>query len=148
MASKRTISYIGLWALIIPWLGFSWQTKTVLFSLTGAILLVIGNRHYNNEKKKQKIHSHTPVATPEYIPEVQTSVPINQAPASFVANEREVSPMAFSTPAVDTFNVSPAARPRVRRKVEMTPRVRRVPIKSTHVESDHFDSRVPLEDLS
>ncbi len=148
MASKRTISYIGLWALIIPWLGFSWQTKTVLFSLTGAILLVIGNRQYNNEKKKQKIHSHAPVATPEYIPEVQTSIPVNQAPTSFTTNEVEVPPMTLSTPAVDTFNASPVARPRVRRKVEMTPRVRRVSVKSSHTEGDHFDSRVSLEDLS
>lgn len=52
MISNRTISYIGLWALIMPWLGFSWGTKTMLFSLTGALLLFIGNRHYNNNNKK------------------------------------------------------------------------------------------------
>lgn len=60
MTSKRTISYIGLWALIMPWLGFSWETKTVLFSLTGILLLIIGNRQYINQKKIQKlgINSH------------------------------------------------------------------------------------------
>ncbi len=52
MASRRTISYIGLWALIMPWLGFSWGTKTVLFSLTGILLLVIGNRHYHSSKTR------------------------------------------------------------------------------------------------
>ncbi|OGI76238.1 hypothetical protein A3C57_01375 [Candidatus Nomurabacteria bacterium RIFCSPHIGHO2_02_FULL_33_12] len=55
-SSKRTISYIGLWALIMPWLGFNWETKTVLFSLTGIVLLIVGNRQYHNEKKRQKVN--------------------------------------------------------------------------------------------
>ncbi len=54
MKSRRTISYIGLWALIMPWLGFSWETKTVLFSLTGLILLFIGNKHYHSEKRNKE----------------------------------------------------------------------------------------------
>lgn len=58
MTSKRTISYIGLWALIMPWLGFTWETKTVLFSLTGILLLIIGNRQYINQKKLQKLNTN------------------------------------------------------------------------------------------
>jgi len=54
MKSKRIISYIGLWALILPWLGFSWDTKTVLFSLTGVLLLYIGNKHYSEAKNIHK----------------------------------------------------------------------------------------------
>lgn len=72
MASRRTISYIGLWALIMPWLGFSWGTKTVLFSLTGILLLVIGNRHYHSNKSKQKEFLNNPEIKPEEKPVVKT----------------------------------------------------------------------------
>ncbi len=72
MKSKRIISYIGLWALVMPWLGFSWDTKTVLFSLTGLLLLYIGNKHYGEAKN---IHKKTHI---DNSPKVTSSTePIN-----------------------------------------------------------------------
>lgn len=95
MASRRTISYIGLWALIMPWLGFSWGTKTVLFSLTGILLLVIGNRHYHSGKSKtlnEKVEE-LPEVKKEYIAEptqpvmpVYKDVPEYMNPATSVSN--------------------------------------------------------------
>lgn len=73
MKSKRIISYIGLWALILPWLGFSWDTKTVLFSLTGLLLLYIGNKHYSEVKninRKSHIDNSTKIASS---PEVENN---------------------------------------------------------------------------
>lgn len=135
----------------MPWLGFSWQTKTVLFSLTGVVLLIIGNRQYNNEKKKQKIHSphhHAPSTIPEHIPEAQPSIKVDATPTYFATTERETTPAVFSAPSVDTFDASSMSKPRVRRKVEMAPRARRISVRPAHLENDHTDSRVSLEDLS
>ena len=50
MIKNRTIAYIGLWVLLLPWLGFSNSSKNILVSLTGGILLYIGNKHYTKSK--------------------------------------------------------------------------------------------------
>ncbi len=145
MASRRTISYIGLWALIVPWLGFTWETKTILFSLTGLVLLFIGNKHYNNEKKKQKDQNlNTPVQTKheenfaptvkeeepkKFVPDYRT-VPeyMNPVSASNTNNQNENSP-AVNLNIVEESYIKP--KPRVRKKVEMVSRPRRVSIKQS-----------------
>lgn len=54
MISKRTISYIGFWVLILPWLGFSYKTQTWLVCFTGIVLLFLGAKHYVFHNKKNK----------------------------------------------------------------------------------------------
>ncbi len=95
MKSRRTISYIGLWALIMPWLGFSWETKTVLFSLTGLMLLFIGNRYYHSEKSPKL---DEPAVNPEPTPKEEPVI-IAQSIKTYddVPNYMEPTPSA-STP--------------------------------------------------
>ncbi len=146
MKSKRTISYIGLWALIMPWLGFSWGTKTVLFSLTGIILLIIGNRQYHNEKKKEKHNSTKEVETyPNFTPETKLDYTETKPIMEPVyQNNLEVSSFNSKTNEIESLPkneniVSP--KPRVRRKIEMAPRVKKIAIKSEpySIENSNYD---------
>jgi hypothetical protein len=140
MKSKRTISYIGLWALIMPWLGFSWGTKTFLFSLTGAVLLIIGNRQYHNEKKKEK-HSS--------IKELENSSNFTpETKLDYTKTETVTEPVYQNNPEANNFNSKtneieniPATKPRARRKIEMTPRVKKIAIKSEpySIEDSNYD---------
>jgi hypothetical protein len=154
MASRRTISYIGLWALIMPWLGFSWGTKTVLFSLTGVLLLFIGNRHYNSEKKKNKpaaplepeIESKpllkeepasTPVSTYKPIPEYMTTSSSSASytekkfeytePSSDFVFESKEEPMVFNTTiksTVETGDNVESVKPKTRKRIKIEMPVR------------------------
>ena len=145
MISRRTISFIGLWAILLPWLGFSWSTKTVLFSLTGLILLYIGNRHYAAEKRKAKlktkdatkINNNTTSAThTNLIKEIHGDhVDISSFSENRINND---SPKINIYSNVDNLNESAEIKikeqeekPRpVRRKIESLPRVKKIAIKS------------------
>ncbi len=146
MKSKRTISYIGLWALIMPWLGFSWGTKTFLFSLTGAVLLIIGNRQYHNEKKKEK---HSSIKEFENSSNFTTETKLD-----YIGNEPVIEPVHQNIPEANNFNSktneientiknenTATTKPRARRKIEMTPRVKKIAIKSEPylVEDSNYD---------
>lgn len=132
MTSKRTISYIGLWALILPWLGLTWEVKAGLFSLTGVVLLVIGNKQYFSGRKQQQ-HSNKDIAnnvTPASNSfssstdfaglNTSYSEPANtQQP---VLNQTEEPPymQSYVAPSVAVPAVSEKVRqPRTRKKVEM-----------------------------
>lgn len=117
MTSKRTISYIGLWALIMPWLGFSWETKTILFSLTGILLLIIGNRQYYNEKKLQKLKANT------HNNNHNNHNEINNTPTVPIDNEFNHS-INNAVPYVP--------KQRIKREVEITRPVRKIAMKSTN----------------
>jgi hypothetical protein len=55
MIKNRTIAYIGLWVLLLPWLGFSNSSKNILVSITGALLLYLGNKHYTKSKLEKEV---------------------------------------------------------------------------------------------
>lgn len=136
MNSKRTISYIGLWALIMPWLGFTWETKTVLFSLTGIILLIIGNRQYHNEKKKHLNKKDDQNIVNHPIPN------LNNDFSDYRKNETIYSsPSVLNNNLVQTMDINPVikneplpvVKPRIRKKIEMSPRPRKIAIKKDPV---------------
>jgi hypothetical protein len=143
MKSKRTISYIGLWALVLPWLGFSWKTTIVLFSLTGVVLLVIGNRQYHNEKKKQKINkddssreyhsTNNSIDVLDNNTETFNTKQINPNDAGIVSysDNSGLDSNIVKTQSLNSFNdnPAPAIKPRTRKRVEMAPRVKRLTIK-------------------
>jgi hypothetical protein len=169
MASRRTISYIGLWALIMPWLGFSWGTKTILFSLTGILLLFIGNRHYNSENKKPKtppvpdveqdvIHAthkeptSTPISTykpvPEYMTTAYSVTPENKVeyiePNPDFVFEQKPEPSVFYPTAkytIETGDEVQIEKPksRIRKKIEMAARPKRTSPKPITLDSLNFE---------
>ncbi len=121
MESRRTISYIGLWSLILPWLGLSWETKSVLFSLTGILLLVIGNRYYFIKKQKDLEKNSKPAsAIVDEIKEPDQNL-YSEQPAHSVDNT------AYSYMVqVKENNIEKPKQVRSRRRVEMvTSRVKK-----------------------
>jgi hypothetical protein len=137
-SSKRTISYIGFWALIMPWLGFNWETKTVLFSLTGIVLLIVGNRQYHNEKKRQKINHTSSFVIEEKIEQKSEQqfqdLRIENIPIQNVSTSLEENQFTSFTPdVIIQKNI-------IRKKVEMAPRVKRITVQKSNVEtlSDFF----------
>lgn len=172
MASRRTISYIGLWALIMPWLGFSWGTKTILFSLTGILLLVIGNRHYNSEKKKSTTTKPAvvtppiakeepvlkPISTYEPVPEymsasstvtMKTHIDHEEPKTEFVFEPKEEPEVVYNTiisnvETGDNPNFE-KPKPRKRIKIEMPARPKRTspkPITLDSLNSDYGEEQI------
>lgn len=122
--SRRTISYIGLWALIMPWLGFSWETKTVLFSLTGIVLLIVGNRQYHNEKKRQKIHTSSLVTEKKI--EEKTDEPILDFKIENIQIENQFTP--FTPITTEQKNI-------IKKRVEMSPRAKRITVQKSNIDT-------------
>jgi len=151
MISRRTISYIGLWALIMPWLGFSWETKTVLFSLTGVLLLFIGNRYYNSEKNKQKKdHSKTDTNVEEKSHESElknnhiANAPISTykpVPDYMELNHKIYNPVHTIQVSPEQDNFIPAEKPkhRIQKKIEMIARPKRTSPKPVSLDSLNID---------
>jgi len=124
-SSKRTISYIGLWALIMPWLGFNWETKTVLFSLTGIVLLIVGNRQYHNEKKRQKINHTSSFVIEEKIEEK----PEQKFPDFKIENQNKDLEENQFTP------IMPEQKNIIKKRVEMSPRVKRITLQKSSIDT-------------
>lgn len=86
MPSKRTLSYLGFWVLILPWIGFSWYVKSILFSLTGILLLYIGNRMYHVSKHHKE--TNEPIIKPEH---VNNFVPSEQLVTSYPETNNQIN---------------------------------------------------------
>lgn len=149
MKSKRTISYIGLWALIMPWLGFTWETKTVLFSLTGIILLIIGNRQYHNEKKKQVFKNNDiPTETNQ-----DNNIHIADNKSTYIEPNQNI----LDNNIISTINSNVtddannfSSKPKTRKRIEMAPRIKRITVKkeSTFINNDANIDQNELSDFS
>ncbi len=152
MKSKRTISYIGLWALIMPWLGFTWETKTVLFSLTGIILLIIGNRQYHNEKKKQIFKNNDIPVENNHNNNYSNNTIADNKSINIQSNPDILDNNTISTSSpnniedVNTFN----PKPRTRKRIEMAPRIKRITVKKepTFINNDVNIDQNELSDFS
>lgn len=62
MRKEKTLLIIGLWVLILPFLGFSIFWKKILFSITGLAILYLGYLFYleaKNRLSKDMDHSKT-----------------------------------------------------------------------------------------
>lgn len=127
MASRRTISYIGLWALILPWLGLTWEAKSLLFSFTGAILLIIGNRYYfvKRQKEIEKKDEASPLAMAE------SQATENSQPALASTGPMPVGnaygymqPIVKSEEITESAIIAKPRAPRTRKRVEMVTPVR------------------------
>lgn len=60
MRKEKTLLIIGLWVLILPFLGFSITFKKVLFAITGLAIIYLGYLFYletKNRLSKQSNHS-------------------------------------------------------------------------------------------
>lgn len=62
MRKEKTLLIIGLWVLILPFLGFSILWKKILFAVTGIAILYLGYLFYleaKNRLSKEMDHSKT-----------------------------------------------------------------------------------------
>jgi len=62
MRKEKTLLIIGLWVLLLPFLGFSITWKKVLFSITGLAIVYLGYLFYleaKNRLSKDTDHSKT-----------------------------------------------------------------------------------------
>lgn len=157
MISNRTISYIGLWALIMPWLGFSWGTKTMLFSLTGALLLFIGNRHYNNNNKKNnhvKNASSIKNEDNQYSEQIDASldnpiIEVISANISTMLNEspstdfKKEDPINFENQKSSQMHDMSISKTRTRRKIESKDSFKKIKIQS---ENQSYENHVDYTD--
>ena len=50
MSKHRTLFFIGIWVVILPFLGFPVLIKTILSTLTGLLIIYISYREYKNAK--------------------------------------------------------------------------------------------------
>jgi len=55
MKKARILLTLGVWIAILPYLGFPYSWKNILFSLTGLVLIFLAYRFYI-EYKKSVIH--------------------------------------------------------------------------------------------
>lgn len=51
MSKHRILFFIGIWVVILPFLGFPGLFKTILFILTGIIIIYISYKEYKFFKK-------------------------------------------------------------------------------------------------
>lgn len=60
MRKEKTLLVIGLWVLILPFLGFSINSKKVLFVITGFAILYLGYLFYLEARNRLlKISDHS-----------------------------------------------------------------------------------------
>lgn len=60
MRKEKTLLIIGLWVIILPFLGFSISSKKVLFVITGVALFYLGYLFYLEAKNRlSKIVDHS-----------------------------------------------------------------------------------------
>jgi len=52
MRKEKTLFIIGLWVMVLPFLGFPGTWKTVLFILTGVSLVYLGYLFYMEAKAR------------------------------------------------------------------------------------------------
>ena len=53
MKKERMLLIIGVWAVVLPFLGFPTTWKNVLFSLTGAVIIYFAYVLYNQSKESE-----------------------------------------------------------------------------------------------
>lgn len=59
MIKVKTILILGVWVMILPYLGFPYYFKNILFSITGLIFIYIGYLLYKEQKIEGKIKEKT-----------------------------------------------------------------------------------------
>lgn len=52
MRKEKTLFIIGLWVIVLPFLGFPGLWKTILFILTGLTLIYLGYLFYMEAKNR------------------------------------------------------------------------------------------------
>jgi len=52
MRKEKTLFIIGLWVIVLPFLGFPGLWKTIIFILTGLILIYLGYLFYMEAKNR------------------------------------------------------------------------------------------------
>ena len=50
MRKARTLLFLGIWVAILPYLGFPYEWKTILFVITGLMLMYLGYEIYKKHK--------------------------------------------------------------------------------------------------
>jgi len=53
MKKAKAMLIIGIWVIILPHLGFSYNVKNILFLITGSALIYIAFVIYNQHKREQ-----------------------------------------------------------------------------------------------
>ena len=54
MDRSRKFLVIGVWVIILPYLGFPFAIKNILFALTGLLIIYLGYRMYLESKKDMR----------------------------------------------------------------------------------------------
>ncbi len=54
MHKARILLLFGLWVAVLPYLGFPYSMKNILFTLTGLLLILFGYVFYKNNKSEEK----------------------------------------------------------------------------------------------
>jgi membrane protein implicated in regulation of membrane protease activity len=53
MRKVRTLLVLGIWATILPYLGFSYAWKDILFTLSGLVIVYLGYIFYQDYKTRE-----------------------------------------------------------------------------------------------
>ncbi len=54
MSKEKIIFILGVWAFVLPYLGFPISLKNLLFSITGLGLIYVGYLFYKESKKGER----------------------------------------------------------------------------------------------